>query len=158
MFHKFNAKEIFEMAEQLERNGYEFYQKAADAAKDEDIKKFLLGLAEMEVTHEKIFADMKKELTAKEKEDAVFDPYDETAAYIQALVDTRVFYEREIDMSSVEEVLKEAISAEKESIVFYLGMKEMVPQEQGKHRLDNIIREEMGHIQVITAQLLNWKK
>ena len=158
MFHKFNAKEIFEMAEQIERNGYQFYRKAANATKDETIKKFLLGLADMEVAHEKTFIGMKDQLTAKEKEEVVFDPYEETAAYIQALVDTRVFYEREIDMSSVEEVLKEAISAEKESIVFYIGMKDMVPQDQGKQKIDDIIREEMGHIQIINRHLMNLKK
>lgn len=154
MFHKFNANEVFEMAEQIERNGYEFYRKAAEDVTDTSIKQFLLDLADMEVAHEKTFANMKSRLSEAEKEEVVFDPYEETAAYIQALVDTRVFYEREIDTTSALEVLREAISAEKESIVFYLGMKDMVPDENGKSKLDDIIHEEMGHIQVISNQLM----
>jgi rubrerythrin len=157
MFHKFNAKEIFEMAEQIEKNGYEFYRNTADSVKDPKIKTFLLSLAEMEVAHEKVFINMKEQLTNAEKEDVVYDPYEETATYLQALADTRVFYEKEIDTTSAEEVLKAAITAEKESIVFYLGMKDLVPEEQGKKRLDDIIREEMGHIQVISAELMKMK-
>jgi len=153
MYHKFNAKEILEMAEQIERNGYQYYTKAANDVQGDDIKTFLLELAEMEVGHEKMFQEMKEQLTDKEKEDVVFDPNEETAMYLQALADSRVFYEKEIDTSSVIEVLKEAIVAEKDSIVFYLGMKDMVPSDKGKERIDHIIREEMKHIQVITNQL-----
>lgn len=105
----------------------------------------------------KIFSSMKETLSENEKEEVVFDPFEETMAYIQALVDTRVFYEREIDTTSAEEVLKEAISAEKESIVFYLGMKDMVPEGKGRDRIDAIIREEMGHIQIINSQLMKLK-
>ncbi len=158
MYHKFTAKEILEMAEQIEKNGYEFYKKAAADVKDADIKGFLLELADMEVNHEKAFGDMKSVLTDKESAEVTFDPYEETAAYIQALSDTRVFYEKQIDTTSAEEVLKEAIVAEKESIVFYLGMKDMVPNESGKSRIDEIIKEEMKHIQIISKQLLALKK
>ncbi len=153
MYHKFNAKEVLEMAEQIERNGDAFYRKAAEDVEGDDIKKFLLELADMEVSHEKTFQDMKNQLSDKEKEDVVFDPNEETAQYLQALADARVFYKKEVDTSSITEVLKEAIVAEKDSIVFYLGMKEMVPSAQGKARMDEIIREEMTHIQIITNQL-----
>lgn len=153
MWHKFNAKEVLEMAEQIERNGTAFYRKAAEDVDGDEIKKFLIELADMEVSHEKMFKEMKDQLSEKEKADLVFDPNEETAQYLQALADSRVFYEKEIDTSSVVEVLKEAIVAEKDSIVFYLGMKEMVPSDNGKARLDEIIREEMTHIQIITNQL-----
>ncbi len=158
MYHKFNAKEILEMAEQIERNGYEFYKKAASDVKDADIIDFLNELADMELKHEEYFKEMKNALSSKEKADVVFDPYEETALYIQALSDTRVFYQKQIDTSSAVEVLKEAIVAEKESIVFYLGMKDMVSDKSGKDKIDEIIREEMRHIQIISIQLLKLKK
>jgi rubrerythrin len=154
MYHKFNAKAVLEMAETIEKNGYAFYRKAADDVKAPDIKVFLLELAEMEVGHEKLFVSMKTKLSDKESEEIVFDPYDEAALYIKALADTRVFYEKTIDTSSAEEVLKAAIEAEKESIVFYLGMKELVPDNLGKGTIDNIIREEMKHIQLLSKKLL----
>lgn len=158
MYHKFNAKEILEMAEQIEKNGYDFYKKAATDVKDPAIKSFLNELADMELKHESIFDTMKQDLPGSEKEEVVFDPYEETALYIQALADTRVFYQKRIDTSSVEEVLKEAIVAEKESIVFYLGMKDMVPTSSGKAKIDEIIKEEMKHIQIISNKLLHYLK
>lgn len=158
MYHKFNAKEILEMAEQIEKNGYEFYKKAAVDVKDADIKDFLNELADMEVKHEAYFKEMKNALSDSEKEDVVFDPYEETALYIEALANTRVFYQKQIDTSSAVEVLKEAIVAEKESIVFYLGMKDMVSDKSGKDKIEEIIREEMKHIQIISTQLMKLKK
>jgi rubrerythrin len=50
------------------------------------------------------------------------------------------------------EILKSAIEAEKDSIVFYLGMKEGVPEKLGKGRLEAIIKEEMGHIRVLSKE------
>ena len=158
MYHKFNANEVLDMAVKIEKNGHDFYKKAAEDVTDESIKSFLSELAAMEIKHEETFKEMQAALSAKEKEEVVFDPYEETAAYLQALADTRVFYEKQIDTTSAEEVLKEAIAAEKESIVFYLGMKDMVSTEAGKKKMDEIIREEMTHIQIISTQLLKLKK
>ena len=142
------------MAEQIERNGFEFYKKAAEAANDAKVKGFLNELANMEVKHEKVFKEMKDALTAAENESLVFNPDKEVALYIQALADTKVFYQKQIDSSSIEEVLKEAIVAEKESIVFYLGLKDMVAEAADKIKIDEIIREEMKHIQIVSKQLM----
>ena len=154
MAYDFNANEIFEMAEQIERNGVEFYEAAAEGTDDPENKKFLKDLADMERSHEKVFASMKAELAGGEKASTVFDPEGQGAQYLKALADMRVFYEKSIDLSSMESILKDAIMAEKESIVFYLGMKELVPQKAGKDKLDDIIREEMGHITVLTNRLV----
>ena len=53
------------------------------------------------------------------------------------------------------EILKSAIEAEKDSIVFYLGMKEAVPENLGKDRIETIIKEEMGHIRVLSRELVS---
>jgi rubrerythrin len=83
----------------------------------------------------------------------VFDPEGESVLYLRALADTRVFFEKAIDTSSMREILKDAITAEKDSIVFYLGMREMVPEKMGKARMDAIIKEEMGHIRLLSKEL-----
>ena len=73
--------------------------------------------------------------------------------YLKALADTRVFFEKTIDLGSMKEILKSAIEAEKDSIVFYLGMKDVVPDSLGKKRIDDIIREEMSHIRLLSREL-----
>ena len=153
MNYDFNADEIFEMAEQLEKNGAAFYRKAAEAASEDDIKQLLAEFAEMEDQHEKTFAKLRKGLSDTEKASTVFDPGGETALYLKALADTRVFFKKEIDTTSAEEIFKAALLAEKDSIVFYLGMKEMIPDKLGKSRLEDIIKEEMGHIKIIGNKL-----
>ena len=158
MSYEFNADEIFEMAVQMEINGAAFYSKAAEGTTDEACKKLLTNLALMEKAHEKTFAELRNELTQKEKQATVFDPEGESELYLKALVDTRVFFDKEMDPSSLESILKEAITAEKDSIVFYLGMKDIVAGDQGKKRIDGIIKEEMGHIKILSKELMKSRK
>ncbi len=154
MSYDFNADDIFEMAQQLERNGAIFYRAAAGKVQDESSRDFLLKLAAMEDDHEKTFAKMQEELKAGEKKPTIFDPDAESLHYLQALADTRVFFEKNIDTSSMEAILKDAITAEKDSIVFYLGMRDMVPEKLGRGRLDDVIKEEMEHIRLLSRELL----
>lgn len=154
MMYDFTAEDVFEMAEQIERNGAKFYGDAARNTDNPGYKKLLVGLAEMEVEHEKTFVNLRSELSGNEKASTVFDPQHESILYLRALADTKVFFEKEIDFSSMKSVLKAAILAEKDSIVFYLGMKDMVPDKYGKDKLDKIIKEEMGHIRILSKELL----
>lgn len=154
----FNADDIFEMAERMERNGAKFYRTAAEKVADSSAKEFLLELAGMEDEHEKTFALLRADLSQKEKAATVFDPEGESALYLRALADSEVFFKKEIDVSSMEEILKAAITAEKDSIVFYLGMMQFVPEELGKDKLGMIIKEEMGHIRILSNELVSLKK
>jgi len=157
MSYDFNADDVFEMAEQMERNGGKFYRTAADNTEDSANKNFLLELATMEDQHEKTFKAIRAELSGQEKASTVFDPAGEAAMYLRALADTRVFFEKEIDVSSMKQILKSAIEAEKDSIVFYLGMKEAVPENLGRSRMDQIIQEEMGHVRLLSRKLMEHK-
>ena len=81
MSYVFNADEVFEMAEQIERNGAKFYRKAAENIADADEKKLLIHLAEMEDDHEKTFKTLRAELVENEKAVTTFDPESEAAFY-----------------------------------------------------------------------------
>lgn len=153
MMYDFNADDIFEIAEQLERNGANFYRTAAESVSDQNAKTFLLKLADMEDAHEKTFSQMRSALSSDEKAATVFDPEGESTLYLKALADTRVFFEKEMDASSMEAILKDAIIAEKDSIVFYLGMRNAVPEKMGRRRLDDVIQEEMTHIHILSNKL-----
>jgi rubrerythrin len=158
MSFDFNADDILQMAEQIERNGAKFYRDSAEMVDDATAKELLLNLAAMEDDHEKTFSDMRSALSDKERETTVFDPQGESESYLKALADTRVFFQKQIDSNTMEDILKEAITAEKDSIVFYLGMKDLVPESLGKGRLDGIIKEEMAHIKTLSKELIALKK
>lgn len=153
----FNADEIFEMAEQIERNGAKFYRTAAE--KFSAVRQVLLDLAAMEDEHEETFVGMRKQLSDQERELMVFDPENEVALYLQAMASGHVF-DLKKDLSqqltgkeTAEDILKMAIGAEKDSIVFYLGLKDFVPPRAGKDKVEAIITEEMGHITVLNRKL-----
>jgi rubrerythrin len=150
----FNADEVFEIAEQIERNGAKFYRSAAENITDEKNKKLLLNLAKMEDEHEITFKNLRSKLRQDEKVETTFDPNGEAEAYLHSLAETRIFYEKDIDTSNFKEILKSAITAEKDSIVFYIGMKDVVPSYLGKDKLDDIIKEEMSHIRLLSRKLL----
>ena len=158
MKYDFTADDVFEIAGQLERNGEKFYKSAAESISDPDYKQMLLKLAGMEGEHEQTFKQMRKDLSDQEKSSTVFDPDGEAVLYLRALADTRVFFEKTIDLTSMEDILKAAIEAEKDSIVFYLGMRNAVPGKYGQDRIDGIIQEEMGHIRLLSKELVKLKR
>lgn len=160
MSYNFNADEIFLIAEKIEQNGAAFYRKAAGQISDKQHRQFLLDLALMEDDHLKIFNSMRKVLNEREKETTVFDPDDDAILYLRAFADVHVF-DIKVNPSeyleskrTIQEVLKKAIQLEKDSIVFYLGIKDMVPEHLGKDKVDDIIKEEKKHIALLSQKLL----
>jgi len=157
------ADEIFEMAEQIERNGSRFYRRAAQGFTDSRARQLMLDLAAMEDEHEKVFAGMRAELLQQEREPRAPDPYGEAILYVRGMADGVVFdvrtdpSERLTGKETMEDILRTAIELEKDSIVFYLGMKEIVPERLSKQRIDDIIKEEMGHIGVLSKELTSLK-
>ena len=158
MSFSFNADEILKMAEQIERNGARFYRSAADSGFDQETSGKLLGLAEMEDSHEKTFATMRGELDSRETESLVFDPDGQTERYLMALADSSLF-DQTVDPSdqvrgkTIEQVLNIALETEKASILFYLGLQDLVPERLGKGKVDGIVKEEMGHVALLKGQL-----
>ena len=148
----FNADEIFEMAIRIENNGAAFYRKAAGLQSDIKNQKFLEGLANMEVQHQKIFTEMRTTLTDKDKDPKVFDPYDEVSQYLTAMADTMggegspSVADSLTGNETLEEILRTAVGLEKDAILFYLGIKDLIPSQSGQDRIDEIIREERRHV------------
>lgn len=161
----FNADEILEIAENIERNGGNFYRKAAlNMKENEDAQKMLLELAKMEQQHEEFFSEMRKSMiNDDERQQIYYDPDDENSLYLQAMADGLVFDHKKDPSAmlkgdeTVSDVLSVAIGLEKDSVVFYLGIKEAVPATFGKDRVDQIIKEEMGHITVLSKYLMAQK-
>lgn len=156
---RYSADEVFEMAEQIERNGAKFYRRAAELATEEATRSLMSELADMEDSHEKTFSSLRGELSAEERKEMVFDPDNELDLYLRAMADKHVFdvsvdpSERLTGGEKLEDILQMAIGLEKDSIVFYLGLQQVVPERFGRARLDGIIREEYGHISTLAAKL-----
>jgi rubrerythrin len=153
----FNADEVFEIAEDIERQGAAFYTKAAGLFSDIDIKNLLEGLSKMEVAHEKAFKKMRSEILS----DAFkgYDPDEMATAYIHAFTEGKVFAKGSnmcdalSPKSTLSEILKMAIEAEKNSILFYTGIRKALPEAKAKDVIEDIIGEEMNHIVILSSKL-----
>jgi rubrerythrin len=155
----FNADEIFEMAEQIERNAGRFYREAASKTSDQQMKSMFLSLAAMEDGHLRTFQEMRKGLSDQEKGGTTFDPDNEAVLYLQALADSKGFEgmisptRKLTGKESPRELLEIAIAAEKNSVLYYVGLKDLVPTEASRDRVEAIIREEMQHLADLRRQL-----
>jgi rubrerythrin len=169
----FNADEVLEMALEIERNGADFYKRAAELGQMSKARAALLELAAMEEDHERTFAEMRAGLTEEERRSSGFaDPEGELPLYLRVMADKRVLSKNadparvlsggastSLSLAppraqsrggqSIEEVLRFAIGMEKDSIVFYLGLQELVPERLGGRRVEQILREEMGHLATV---------
>src|SRR4030042_1280384 len=155
----FTAFEIFEIAEQIERNGAKFYRDAATVSPDKSMQRFFTQLAEMEDRHEKIFADMRQSLQDKSDDTNIFDPNSEMVYYLRAMAKSAGWEGKaapHTEFAGCEkpvEVIKRAIEAERASIDYYLGVKEFVSVPDDKEKVDEIIKEEMSHVVTLQKHL-----
>jgi rubrerythrin len=84
----FNADEVFEMAEQIERNAAKFYREAATNAPERQIKDMFLRLAAMEDSHLRTFQQMRTAQRSGERRNNV-RPRGQASLYLQAMADDR---------------------------------------------------------------------
>ncbi|MDP8255254.1 MAG: ferritin family protein [Candidatus Alcyoniella australis] len=155
--HKYNAEEILEIACQIERNGARYYRRAAQMSDNPEISRMLLHLASMEDDHETAFERMKADSSLLAE--LLGFPDDQASLYLQAVAGGYLIpidkdpSEQITPQTTIEQVLQTAIVLEKDSIVFYQGLKQAVSQELGKNKIDAIIHEEMMHAALLGAKL-----
>lgn len=149
----FAGEEILEMAIRIEENGKAFYESLAKSAKEESLRRLFTYLAGEEKKHIAAFQGLRR----LSKETIITAPYEweEAATYLKALADTKVF----TDYSEGTALMKKAetplgaidvaISFEKESILFYDGMLDIVT-EQGKKVVEEVIEQEKDHIRKLS--------
>lgn len=155
----FNADEVLEMAIRIERNGATFYRKTAGLQSDEKNRDFFESLAAMEDKHQETFTEMRKTLSQKNKGGKVFDPHGELALYLASMADTLggegspSAADALTGNETLEDIVNIALGLEKDSILFYLGLKNMVPPKYGRDKIEQIIEEERKHVAQLTGIL-----
>lgn len=148
----FSGSELINIAIGIERRGIAFYEVMGRSTKNAVARDVFQYLADMERHHVRIFQDM---LGEADKYQLPETPAGEYTAYLQALVDSAVFTD---DMVTSEmatraesdiETLELAVSAEKDSILFYYEMKDIMP-ERAQPTVNKIIAEEKKHLRQLS--------
>jgi len=162
----FDETEILRIAERIERNGCEFYREVMgmEAEMGPELHKLITKLLKMEEGHIGVFASMIKRIKDPKLENIIFDPYGESADYLQAVADGHVFNSNNDDclnakekFSTIESALEAALSLEKDAITFYLGMIEALHGKRDREIINNIIKEEMLHVAMLSRELMGMK-
>jgi rubrerythrin len=155
--------EVFEIAEKIERNGAKFYRKAAKLFDDFNIRSLFQELAGWELRHEQIFAAMRKQLSESAYEVEASKSKGDLLIDAQTMAGLAVFGIKP-DPSGVfsgkmskREIIKIALEKEKDSVVYYTGLMDFVPDRIGKDKIDDIIKEEMHHIRILSQSLKQWQ-
>lgn len=145
---QFSKMEVIEMAKDIEKRGLNFYRAQADKTDNEEVRELFLRLAGDEKDHFQRFENIAKSIkeNSENNEDHVYD--EEVSTYLNALVEFVVFPGDELidkDFGSMEEVLKLAIQAEKDSILLYT---EMLDNHSGDtvNIIKKLITEEKQHL------------
>ena len=148
----FSGSELINIAIGIERRGITFYDIMARSTKNAIAREVFKYLGDMEREHIRTFQDM---LAEADKYQFPETPTGEYTAYLQALVDTAVFTddlvtsEMATKMSSDIEAMELAIGAEKDSILFYYEMKDIMPQ-RAQPTVNKIVAEEKSHLRQLS--------
>ena len=154
MEETFNAVEVFNIAEAIERDGAEFYRAAASSFSIGDINAFFFKLADWELKHEEVFASMRSRLEETQPTIKVTDP--EKCRAMAALSEFAITSgtPKELTASvTIHNVLQMALKKEKDSVTFYTGLKDFVADKTAVEQIDDIIAEEHRHIELIKSKL-----
>ncbi|MGI6595643.1 MAG: ferritin family protein [Elusimicrobia bacterium] len=146
----FNVSEILQFAIKIEKNGEDFYRKVSEKISDSEIKKLFIFLAEEEVRHGEIFAEMIGNVIKYEPPETYPGEYFQ---YLRAYADNLIFppeIEKDLDYSSVIKAIDFGIKRELDSIMYYLETKAVVPESQHSV-MDKIIEEERNHFVRLSA-------
>lgn len=149
----FNPREAFELAELVEKKTADFYIRAADDSPNESSAKVFLGLADVEFQHAQVFLACKDMLPAAGgglRGGTRFWPI--ICQTLLSGIDTelsRLFEGKH----TPEDIMKAAMSFERDSIVFFMAMAQMIPAGEARNKVERIAREEMGHLISIAGQM-----
>ncbi|MFO7773655.1 MAG: ferritin family protein [Dehalococcoidia bacterium] len=148
----FSASELINIAIGTERRGLAFYDVLTNSTDSAEARSIFRYLADMEREHIQTFQNMLTEADKYEITEACTEEY---AAYLRALIDSAVFSddlvtsEMATEAESDIKALELGIGAEKDSILFYYTMKEIMPQ-RAQSTVDNIIAEEKSHVRQLS--------
>lgn len=150
----YTLKEIIDIAIGIEEAGYDFYLRCAEQFKDLAIRDAFEFLAREEKGHREIFRSMHVNPAAPG------NFTEEYFSYLMAIGGSRVFGTQEnnavestASIASPMDALRHAMTAEKDSILFYSEMKGLYQHErEATDLLDRILAEERKHV-IILAEL-----
>ena len=152
----FKATDILLAAQEVETRGEVFYNRLVETTADPGLKDLFSFLAKEETKHREIFAKLYErvgqvELPAWAEEGEYVD-------YLKYLLDSHTLFRLgdvnhlRTFMGTPEEAIETAMGFEKDTIMFFLEMREFVPEGEKKY-VQACIDEERSHLRLLAGML-----
>jgi rubrerythrin len=143
----FSLREVVEMAIRTEKLGHAYYTEFSDRfINDKDIHDLFVTLADREVTHEVRFGMLRDAIG-----DETPEGWAEVSEYMRAFVESAFFLGKDRAMAHMQNMrdaqaaVTMAIMFEKETLLYFYGMRDAVA-DKDRSVVDEIINEEKKHI------------
>ena len=148
---KFSINEIIELAVQIEKRGYTFYNKALERKNlSSNSAELLKKLRDDEIVHEQTFKRMRTELDLEEI--TLSGDWQEVSNYLRTISDSHIFSEPDAAIKLAtsaydeKELIENAIQFEKNTLLFFNSIYEKIEDGTIRKILKKIIEEEQSHI------------
>jgi rubrerythrin len=147
----------------IEDSGRDFYQQAYELAKTSEQKELFFLLKTEEISHYEIFSKLFHEINSSREfseEEYLFDP--DTSRYLTVLAEDHIFPKGDRaklkldEVTGVEAILRMAIQAEKDSILFYDELADKSKFEHAKKVFRQLKAEEQLHVVKLKSILADW--
>lgn len=148
----FSGSEIVELGIQIEKNGRDFYNTLIEKSKSSKAQEIFQYLAKEEEKHIQAFQNI---LDKTEKYEPVGLGAEDYFAYMNTLAGEYVFTQKDKGQEIAKrtnsdiEAVKLGIGFEKDSIIFYEGIKKVVPGYNQKI-VDELILQEQSHLRKLS--------
>jgi rubrerythrin len=148
----FSGRELIEIAIGIEKNGAIFYDSLASSSKNPAVLDTYKYLADQEREHTAVFQKMLGSVSESKPQEAYTEQYN---LYLKALIDSLVFTDDKVTrqmarkVSGDAEAIQIAMGAEKDSILFYVEVRDLVRRSDRKV-VGKIIEEEKSHLRKLT--------
>ena len=156
----FSGSELVNIAIGIERSGAAFYDSLVQSAKTETYRGIWRYLTLEEKKHIEIFRNMLGSVSDYAPPETYTEEYD---LYLKALIDSAVFRDdqaaREMAQKagSEAEAIQIALKAEKDSILFYSNLRDLVRRSE-REAVDKIIDEERSHLRQLSDLMKGFNK
>jgi rubrerythrin len=152
----FTADQALEMAMEIEKNGEIFYKKAAEKIEDPETQALFEDLAKQEIAHYKTFQRLAGDVKSAPSPQG--EAYDQYEVYLHVALENALFAGPEKALALAEKAqdretaLRAAMGFEKDTLLFFYDLREMVG-EKDQETIAAIIREEKRHLRRLSKLL-----
>ncbi len=151
----FSAHEILDIAISIEEEGIDFYTVLSSDSDRPDAASAFRYLAEQERQHAETFSELLARF--KEEEQELFN-WSDASDYIRSFSRNKVFPKAadvlgNLSAAPVSKAIDFAIDVEKETVIFYYEVLEILNDEDARAAVKKIIEEEKKHIVVLRKLL-----